>query len=120
MQHPAELALPRGLTLEHGDPLDLDERFLLKEPAHLEERHRGIMTAEMLAEHFAERLQLRHVVVAAPNEHVELDHVAEPAPGLANHRPNIGDREIELAHEIVRIGDSTGGVAAGLSGEADR
>src|SRR5262249_9552747 len=63
-------APPRRLAIGPGDPFDLDERPLLEKRAHLEERHRRIVTAEVLAEHFAEGFQLRDVVVAAPHEHV--------------------------------------------------
>src|SRR5215471_12404089 len=82
------------------DSFHLDYRVGVEQPLHFEQSHRGIVSAEIGAIEFPERLQLRAIAVAVCDVNIEFDDVLQASARHLYHSFEIFENLLILREEV--------------------
>src|SRR5579875_3340115 len=101
-------------SIENGGALDFDQHIILIYARDFKEGRCRIVCAEELTMDFAERLEMRKVIVAVFYENGHLDDVLHRAASYLKHRLQVAQDLLILANKVARGDNLPRAIAGGL------
>src|SRR6266540_2182120 len=102
---------------DHRKPFDLDQRLGLKETCDLEQRHRRVVAAEVLAEQLPDRLKVGAICVAVGDEDIQFDDILHRTARRADDGVQIVQHLGALPNQVARRDDVSSSIAGILAGQ---